>query len=221
MTKGHFTVVQIGANDGMIHDPINKFIKRDGWHGVLLEPQRSIHDQYLQKVYARQQGIETVCAAIGAEDGYSTLYKIGWCDMRWASGLATFQKAVLQQAYDSGLVARAARKHGLTVPQDTSIHIAEERVRVVTPATLLKEYQLSDISLLMIDTEGYDYEVIKLFDVATTKPRAIIYENIHLSAMDRQACESHLSSLGYYIVQYDANTVAILQELWDNLSLHS
>ena len=30
---GNFTVVQIGANDGITHDPIHKFIKRDDWKG--------------------------------------------------------------------------------------------------------------------------------------------------------------------------------------------
>ena len=204
------TVVQVGANDGMIHDPINKFIKRDRWRGVLLEPQQYVHDNFLKKVYASDD-VYTICAAVGDADGYSTLYKVGWCDMRWASGLASFQRSVLEAAYDSGLVQRAAHKHGLTVPDDRSVHIVQEQVVVVSPATLIAQYELTEISLLMIDTEGYDYEVIKLFDIAHTKPGMIIYEHIHLSDSDKRQCQFMLESHGYSFQQYGANTVATIQ----------
>ena len=33
------TVVQLGANDGYNRDPYLKFIKRDKWQGILIEPQ--------------------------------------------------------------------------------------------------------------------------------------------------------------------------------------
>jgi len=173
--KGKFTVVQVGANDGINHDPISKFIKRDGWHGVLLEPQRYIHDHYLSKVYQKNKGINTLCAALGPEDGKADLYKIGWCKMRWATGLASFQKSSLENAYTSGLVERASKKRSLTIPIDTSKHIVTEQVNVISPTSLLAKYKISNISLLQIDTEGYDYEVIKVFDVEQTKPEAVIH----------------------------------------------
>ena len=164
------TVVQVGANDGINHDPISKYVKRDGWRGVLLEPQKDIHDKWLQKVYSKNPKIETLCAAIGPTDGTSTLYKIGWSDMRWATGLASFQRSTLEQAYSSGHIDRVSKKYGLSIPKDSDIHIVEETVRVVSPSTLLKLYTIDQIDLLQIDTEGYDYEVIKLFDVSATKP---------------------------------------------------
>ena len=41
------TFLQIGANDGFIYDPIQKFIKRDNWKGIMLEPQPIVFKQYL------------------------------------------------------------------------------------------------------------------------------------------------------------------------------
>lgn len=38
LSQPDFTVIQVGANDGITHDPIHKFIKRDQWRGVFLEP---------------------------------------------------------------------------------------------------------------------------------------------------------------------------------------
>ena len=32
--------IQVGSNDGFQHDPLCKFIKRDGWKGLLFEPQQ-------------------------------------------------------------------------------------------------------------------------------------------------------------------------------------
>ena len=44
-------VVQVGANDGFINDPIHKFIRRDKWQGVLLEPQPTVLSERLNPDY--------------------------------------------------------------------------------------------------------------------------------------------------------------------------
>lgn len=215
--EGRFTVVQIGANDGINHDPISKYIKRDGWQGILLEPQKDIHDKWLQKVYAKNTTIQTLCAALGAVDGTSTLYKVGWSGMRWASGLATFHRETLEEAYRSGHIAKVSRKYGLSIPTDEDVHIVEEDVIVISPPTLFARYQITDIALLQIDTEGFDFEVIKLFDISRTLPGAIVYENIHLSDQDAVACHKHLTANGYKVKDYGANTLAVHSTLYHGL----
>lgn len=37
--KGKIFFIQIGANDGQWNDQIYKFIRRDRWSGILIEPQ--------------------------------------------------------------------------------------------------------------------------------------------------------------------------------------
>ncbi|WP_332912088.1 FkbM family methyltransferase [Algoriphagus boritolerans] len=76
--KGDFTVIQIGANDGISNDPIHKFIKRDNWKGVLLEPQNFVFTEFTQKIYSKNTGITVLNAAIGPEDGTLPMYKIGF-----------------------------------------------------------------------------------------------------------------------------------------------
>ena len=51
------TFLQIGANDGFIYDPIQKFIKRDNWKGIMLEPQPIVFKQYLTKIHAKRKEI--------------------------------------------------------------------------------------------------------------------------------------------------------------------
>ncbi|MEX1000490.1 MAG: FkbM family methyltransferase [Crocinitomicaceae bacterium] len=208
-----FTVVQIGANDGITHDPIHKFIKRDKWGGVLLEPQSYVFDNYLSKIYRKHPNITVLNAAMGMEDGEAILYKIGFSNARWATGLATFDRATLEKAFSSGHVSRKCRKEKINIPEDTATHIAEEKVNIISQKTLRKKYALNKVDLLMIDTEGFDFEIIKMFNIAVTNPGAIVFEHSHLSDEDYAECLGHLETNDYVIRKEGANTVAIKKEL--------
>lgn len=210
-----FTVIQIGANDGMYHDPIHKYIKRNKWKGVLLEPQSYVYENFLSKIYQRNKGIHAVCAAIGEEDGSQKLYKIGFTNMRWATGLASFDVKQIKAAYDSGQVKKNCFRYGLEIPTSPSEQIASEDVDVISPTTLMKRYQISEIDLLQIDAEGFDYNVIRMFDIAKNKPKAIVFENMHLSEQDSKDCFSLLKSNDYAWQNFDANTLAMQRPLGD------
>ena len=67
------------------------------------------------------------------------------------------------------------------------------------------------IDLIHIDTEGYDYEVLKLFPFCTFQPRVVIFEHSHLSIADRQAAAKMLEGRGYKIAYYGADTLALSQ----------
>jgi FkbM family methyltransferase len=207
-----FSVIQIGANDGITHDPIHKFIKRDKWEGVLLEPQYYIYEQYLKKIYQKNEGIHTLCAAIGEKDGKNQLYKIGFCNMRWATGLASFQKESVETAFSTGHVQANCLKYNIDIPPHSERIISEE-VLMISPETLLKKYSISTIDLLQIDVEGYDFEVIRIFNIEKTQPRVIIFENSHLSENDIESCTSHLKENNYAVKKFGGNTLAMLEPL--------
>lgn len=208
----NFTVIQIGANDGITHDPVHKFIKRDKWNGVLLEPQKYVFEKFLSKIYRKHSNISVVNAAMGYEDGTASIYKIGFSTARWATGLTTFDKATLEKAFESGHVARKCGKEGTKVPADDSTHVVEEPVTILSAKSLIADYQVQKIDLLMIDTEGFDYEVIKMFDIGNNKPALIIFEKSHLSEVDYRECEKLLLDNAYAIRKDGANTVAIKKE---------
>ncbi len=210
-----FIVIQAGANDGITHDPIHKFIKRDRWKGVLLEPQSYVFNKFLTKIYKKNKSIHTICAAIGEEDGYQKLYKIGFSNLHWADGLTSFSYEKIKEAFDSGLVKNNCEKYNIEMPSSPSEQIVSEEVVVISPSTLLERYQLPAIDLLQIDTEGFDYQVIRIFNDANIKPKAIVFENIHLSDEDRQSCELLLESNDYVRRKFGANTLAMRRPLGD------
>jgi len=207
--KKQITVIQVGANDGITHDPIHKFIKRDKWKGLLLEPQKHIFPR-LSRLYKKNKGIKTINAAVGYEDGTTLLYKIGFSNSRWATGLATFNKDVLLDAFESGYVKRNADKENIEIPENKEEQIVAEEVEVISPDTLLKKHEINKIDLLQIDTEGYDFEIIKMFLMTPVKPGMIVFEHTHLSDNDLIECEKLLDSKGYDIKRYGRNTAAIL-----------
>ncbi|NHE56972.1 FkbM family methyltransferase [Cyclobacterium plantarum] len=207
--RSGFTVIQIGANDGITHDPIHKFIKRDRWKGVLLEPQPDVYHQFLKKIYAKNEGIKTVCAAIGEKDGTQPIFKIGFSNMRWATGLTSFSREKIEQAFEEGIVATNCEKFGIEIPEDKNKWISQEEVEVIAPDTLIQRYGLDHIDLLQIDAEGYDLEVIRIFDIPKSQPEAVVFENVGLKEADYAACLSLLQDNGYGTRKFGPNTLAL------------
>lgn len=209
---GDFYVIQIGANDGITHDPIHKFIKRDRWKGILLEPQPDVFRESLSKIYKNHPGLHTICAAIGYEDGSQKLYKIGFSTMRWATGLASFSLEKIQKLFEDGIVQKNCEKNGLEVPSDPDKQITFEVVKVISPSTLLTTYGISKIDLLQIDAEGFDLEVIRMFDIPKTRPNAIIFENENLNPEDLKDCYELLKKEGYQLGEFGRDTLALKKE---------
>lgn len=211
--KGDFTVIQIGANDGISNDPIHKFIKRDNWKGVLLEPQKFVYTEFTKKIYSRNSGINVLNAAIGAEDGTLSMYKIGFSTTRWATGLSSFSKDQVLKAFENGIVAYNCKKYGETIPTDKSKWTTQEDVRVISPESLIREFNIKNIDLLQIDAEGYDLEVIRIFDLKKYNPKVVIFENAGLSEADYHIALKTLREAGYIVKRFGDNDLAMKQPI--------
>ncbi len=211
LRKGNkFKVIQIGANDGITNDPIHKFIKRDRWKGVLLEPQPTVYTDYLKPIYAKNEGLEPVCAAIGVEDGKEKLYKIAFSDMRWATGLASLSKSKVEELFENGVVEKNCKKFGIEIPKNPEDQITYELVDVISPQTLMNRYGIDEIDLLLVDAEGFDLEVIDMFEVQKTQPKAIIFENVNLDPEKMASSYAMLRKEGYALKEFGRDTLAVL-----------
>ena len=133
--------------------------------------------------------------------------------MRWATGLASFSKEKIEQAFEDGIVASNCKRFGIEIPADQSQWISQEEVQVIAPATLIQTYGLDHIDLLQIDAEGYDLEVIRIFDIPKTRPQAIIFENVGLNAADYAACLQLLEEQNYQLKKFGPNTLALQKPL--------
>jgi FkbM family methyltransferase len=187
--------IQIGAHDGLTYDPLRLFVERYHWRGILVEPQPKIFARLVENY----KGIDSLIfenVAVASQEGTMTLYTFAENSNlpAHATMLASFKKEAL--LYNG---------HGYKG------EIVETRVPTVPVEALLKKHNVTEVDILQIDTEGFDYEVIKMFDLSKLKPFIISYESILLSAADRRSCEELLSSHGYRLAVGDIDTIAVLQ----------
>ncbi|MCC5829093.1 MAG: FkbM family methyltransferase [Phycisphaeraceae bacterium] len=191
-----FFFVQIGANDGVRNDPLRYWILKYGWSGIFVEPLKPLFDR-LRKNYASP----TVSAghlffensAIADENGSREIFKLADKHMRTEGqhGLASFYT-------DRALSTFASRDM-----------LDSEIVNCMTLDSLFEKYNVSKIDLLQIDTEGYDFEIIKLIDFNRFCPRIIHFEHRHLSSREYKACLSLLRGWGYKVIEKQYDTAAV------------
>ncbi len=205
-------VIQIGANDGYNRDPFVKFIKRDKWEGILLEPQRYVYETFLKKLYKNSTRITPFNYALDSKNGKREIYKLAFSNARWATGLTSFDRSFLEDAIDRGHVAGHAARSGVVLPENKEDFITEEKIETITPQSLMGKKNMQHVDLLAIDTEGFDYEVIKLFDIPSLKPRVVIYENMNLSDKEKEDAINHFKTNGYKTRTITKDTIAMLSE---------
>jgi FkbM family methyltransferase len=207
--RENVTIVQIGANDGINNDPVHKFIKRDHWNGVLLEPQRLVFEKYLKPLYEKTDSIIVLNAALDEKEGQRPIYKISFSDSRWATGLASFNREALEASIRSGYIERTARKEGTPLPENKDDFITTEMVECISAETLIVRYNMEHIDWLQIDTEGFDFEIIRMFNISVTRPEVIVYENLHFNPEQQHECMEYLEQNGYLCRTFGPNTLAM------------
>ena len=179
------TFVQVGSNDGVIHDPIHQVVRACRWTGVLVEPVPAMYERLVAN-YEGVPGLAFENAAVGTVDGMSTLYSIDPRpgDPYWVEQTASFDRATLES-------------HGDRVV-GVKDRIVETPVPSLTLPTLVTRNGLTTVDLLHVDVEGYDFEVLKQIDfTASWAPTFIIYEREHFDRVTDEAARKMLRNAGY------------------------
>lgn len=203
------TFLQVGANDGFINDPLHKFIKRDNWNGVLLEPLPDVFNDFLVKLHRKRPGIMAINAALDQNDGTRLLYKLSISKERWATGLSSFNRELLVKKLRDGSMKKNLQRQGIALPDNKDDCIISDEVATISPATLLKKFDGGDLDLLAIDTEGFDYEILKMLDLNRIAPEVIIYEEAVFDEKTAKECRDYLKSHGYSCQSIKRDVLAI------------
>lgn len=201
--------VQIGGNDGFANDPIFRMVKKHGWKGIILEPQKNVFTDRLSRTYRNEKNVKLINAAITKESGEMPLYKLAFSESRWATGLATFEKSVMiDRIKNNDRIKRRAIAEGVDLPEDINDWIAEEAVKCYSLADLCQKEEINQIDLLQIDTEGFDYQIIKSIDFDKCDIQKIAFERHLLSEEDQIECKSLLEKNGYQVQDLGGDSFA-------------
>jgi FkbM family methyltransferase len=201
--------IQVGANDGQWGDRIYTFIRRDKWSGILIEPQKVIFERLLNN-YKKRNNLFFENVAIDSTEGERNLFKISFTDSQWASGISSFIKNDIQKLIDAGYVERMAKAESIKLPTKKEEWICEEKVKVQTLRNIIEKHQVKKIDLIIIDAEGYDFEIIKTIPFDYIKPGVIVYEHSHFNDDVKNECRSFLKNFGYKTTPTEGNTIAEL-----------
>ena len=197
------TFVQIGSNDGVRFDPINRQVRTRRWTGLLVEPVPYLFER-LRLHHGGSRRVTPVNVAVAAEDGTRTLYHLAEVAELgslppWYDAIGSFDRDVLLGHRDA-------------IPD------IEDRVRAIevpcrTFAGLCETHGLTTVDLIHIDTEGHDWEVLQLVDLARWRPQVVLYEHLHLSPADRAAAAGKLEAAGFRLLADDMDTLAVATSL--------
>ncbi|MBT4518781.1 MAG: FkbM family methyltransferase [Halieaceae bacterium] len=215
----NFFFIQVGANDGKSGDPLYHHIVERDWSGVLIEPQKWVFEQQLLPRYQNFDRLSLENVAIADADGVRDLYKISFSDRRWATGLASLRREQFMGSKIRSYMERCVGDERAKLPLQPEDCFTSEQVRTMTFDTLLDKYRPLKLSLLQIDAEGYDCELLRQYCFDRLAPAVIQFEHQMASSDELEKTLSLLRNRGYQMFRDGINTVAILCEVARKLDI--
>jgi FkbM family methyltransferase len=190
-------LIQIGSNDGMRFDSLNKFIKKYSPTAVLVEPIKINFDD-LKKNYSDCNKIYFENSAISVNNEINFLYKVDEEKLQFYSehvkGITSFS-------------IKHLLKHGIS-----KSHIKKEKVNSISINNLLKKYALNQLDLLLVDAEGYDGDIVIDFLSSSLLRPLIIFEYIHISNKTFKKLLDLLILKKYYYFKLNENLICFSEE---------
>lgn len=185
--------LQIGAMDGVTYDPIHEFVVSRKWKGILVEPVPDIFDR-LKQNYDGQEGLSFSNHAITDFEGEIELLRMD---------PEVVERGLLQPGA-LGISTIMPEKSAFTtkfIPEDHQWIVRQYQRSLNVPcmrlSTLLKEHAVSRIDLVVIDTEGSDWMIVRQLPLETYRPRLVYLEYNHLTPYEQLACARHFQNHGY------------------------
>lgn len=191
--------VQIGAHDGRRLDPLARWIDRhSGWRGILVEP---VPAQYelLQRHRGGDPRLTLVCAAVTDH--------VGTVEMTIVDPVAELPDGVTLL---SSVRRDVVEKHVVALDPTHVRYLQTLEVPAVTFDRLCRDCGVSDLDIVVVDTEGHDATILATIDLDRWRPAVIMFETAHLGEAERDACNRRLQSAGYRLVTNGLDTLARL-----------
>ena len=159
--SGNVNFLQIGAMDGVAFDPIRAFVTRYGWRGILVEPIPDLMER-LKNNYATNDGLVFAPVAIAESSGCRKMSRVRAGAVQegvlpiWADGISSLtpERTPLCGKKLTPEQARLVDDHLDVIDVDCLDFDAFE-----------KRYEIGSFDVLQIDTEGYDWNILRQIDL--------------------------------------------------------
>ena len=159
------SLIQIGANDGLRFDVLNKYIKEYKIDSLLVEPV-PFYFSKLKDNYSKDNFVKLEKSAISKKSGTINMYTV---------------KREYLDKYDEHIKGiNSFNKKHLNKHNVKSNHIEKISVECLSPKDLLEKHQINNLDLVFIDAEGYDGDIVINFLNYIDYQPIIIFEFIHI-----------------------------------------
>ena len=193
-----FTFVQIGANDGISHDPFREFMIRGNARGLAVEPVPEFFKE-MSNNYAAYPNVVPENCAVGYPAGkvlfyaYTAGFLMAKGGSKELAGLAGFSREKLVACLMPG--------------EDPAACIQEINISVFTVEDVMQKHGLSHVDCLFMDCEGHEKNILTHLDYEVVQPKLIVFEHAHFGDKSEEI-EAHLKPMGFSFVRFKYDTVA-------------
>ncbi len=211
-----FFFVNVGANDGILNDPIHPFIAKYGWRGIAIEPVPHVFEQLVAN-YRDLTGV--VLERVAIADRPRPFWYV-----RPGSGSAEFavqQIGSLKEEYvrDALLRLRMVPNVGPTYVGNTAPiqdgtdnqgplvadgvekFVEQLDVDCVPFNELMERHGVDHVDFLNIDAEGCDFEILQSIDFTRFAPGLLCIELAALSDQELAGLDEMINRFGYKPLQ--------------------
>jgi FkbM family methyltransferase len=199
--------LQMGANDGLINDPIREFAIWRHWHGTFVEPHPLAFHRLVRNYRWRTRisdSFEFVNAAVSIKGSKSlTLWTANDKALRrlpLSDRLSALRK--VSSSHDQLITSF----QGAGIPFE-SADIEQFEVPAYSVNELLGNFKCAPADFVVLDIEGLEPEVFAEWDFERFRPSLILFESLHMpesKMMVRQLLEGH----GYDVHDLEIDTLA-------------
>ena len=184
-------------------ESIRKFIIRDKWKGVLIEPLKPVYEILRSNYsYVKNNDLIFENCAISPDKGSVKFWSYSTQFLKSLSieeKLYYLRKSSLDRAHVEKSLSKTGKREKCIACYETTSLPLKEIIERYFPGKV--------IDLIIIDAEGRDDKVIRTIDFDVCTPKTIIYEN-HKLRGNNQIIENYLLEKGYSLKRIGGDTVA-------------
>jgi FkbM family methyltransferase len=199
---GEFRFVQIGGNDGVSRDDdLMPHVRRYPSRGLVLEPQPDIF-RVLEENFREHPNVRCLNQAIHRDAKSMTLFRLDTELLARRTDLPNWARTNGIASFNRDLVSMAAAKIQL---DETAI--VEITVECRDVNSLLDSLDWKP-SLIKIDVEGYDAEILRHLDLDRHQPALLRFEHHNTDSAVYADLLEMLAGYGYLFMTDDMDTIA-------------
>ena len=193
-------LLQFGANDGVMADPVHDIVKKPHVHSVLVEPVPHVFDR-LEATYRLYPQVRCLKLAVVPDEETTSV------DFFFLKPREGFEFDDLYSGWSS--TRREHLEKFRQYVRNFDELLCCEQVPSVTVNRLFQMSGWPTLDLLQIDVEGLDVEIVGSIYFTTWRPRLIRFEHMHSHREPLYKLLHRLRGLGYHTFSSGFDTTCV------------